>query len=127
MQEEALFHSVAPSEICPWIPVTRPLGTCFCHSSFSAKVWSQRLMRPHSPGTFAVTDYRKPEGGGPQRHAAEVLSWRDWKNLENVSWSGYLAFGGWLAIVSLHPRASLTSVIWVGASVLHGVGGWGGF
>lgn len=111
-QEKSLFHSTAPPEICSEKPVTRPSGMCFCHSSFSAKIGSQRLMRPHSPGAFAITEYRKPEGGKkPKRLAAKVPSWRDWGNLENINWSCHLAFGGWVAILSLHPRVSLTSLI----------------
>lgn len=57
-------------------------------------------------------------GGEKKRHAAKVPSWRRMGNLGSINWGCSLALGGWLAILSLHPRVSLTSLIWGWAVVL---------
>ena len=118
MEEEPLFPSTAPWGICSKKPVTRPSSLCFCCASFSAKMGTQRLVSPRIPGTFAMTKYRKSEEKKPYKTSSQspFLERLGKPGTYKLGWP--LAFGGWPALVSLHPRVNLKSLFWEGALVV---------
>lgn len=115
VQEAPVSHYVAPSGIGSGQPVTRPLGICVWHSYVSKKDREPEAEEALWPRSICCSWVQ--ETGG-KKHTAKVPSWRRMGNLENINWDCGIALGGWLSILSIHPRVSLVPLIWEWAVLL---------